>query len=78
MDGFWYVRYFAVVVEGDEDGSGVMKSCSVVIVMNDVLSRVGGRTEPTVERTVAASWKASGTFGTSPSSCRATRTAAVS
>ena len=32
VDGFWYVRYFAFVVEGDEDGSGIMKSCFVVIM----------------------------------------------
>ena len=128
MDGLGYVQYIAVVVQGDEDSSGVMKSCFVDIVVKDVVGRVGGRSVPTVERTVAASvtsgtsplawratrmgrgvinscfvvivvndvvgrvggrseptvggivaasWTASGTFGTLPLSCRATRTAAV-
>ena len=78
MESLGYVRYFAVVVQGDEDGSGVMKSCFVVIVVSDMVGRVGGRSAPTVGGTKAASWTALGTFGTSPSSCRARRTAAVS
>ena len=78
MDGLGYVRYFTVVVEGDEDGSGVMKSCFVVILVTDVVGSVGGRSEPTVGGTVAASGTASGTFRTSLSSWRATRTAEVS
>ena len=64
FSGLWDVRYIAFVVEGDEDGSGIMKSCFVVIVVNDVVGRVGGRSERTVRSTVAASWTASGTSGT--------------
>ena len=55
-----------------------MKSCIVVIVVKDVFGRVGGRSEPTLKGTVAASWTALGTSGASPSSCWATTTAAVS
>ena len=50
MDGLGYVQYIAFVVEGDEDGSGIMKSCFVVIVVKDVVGRVGGRS-------VADSWR---------------------
>ena len=42
VDGFWYVRYFAFVVERDEDDSGIMKSCFVVIVVNDVVGQGRG------------------------------------
>ena len=36
VDGLGDVRYIAFVVEGDEDGSGIMESCFIVIVVNDV------------------------------------------
>ena len=42
VNGLGYVRFFTVLVQGDEDGSGVMKSCFVVIVVNNVVGRVGG------------------------------------
>ena len=48
VDRFGYVRYFAIVVQGNKDGSSVMKSCFVVIVVNDVVGRVGDRSEPSV------------------------------
>ena len=42
MDGLGDVRYFAFVVEGDEDGSFIMKSCFVVIVVNEVVDQCRG------------------------------------
>ena len=79
MDDLGYVRYFAFVVEGDGGGSGIMKSCFEVIVVNDVVGRVGGRSEPTVGGTVAASVDGLGDVPVLRlSSWRATRTAVVS
>ena len=36
MDGFGDVRCYAVVVQDDKDGSSVMMSCFVIIVVNEV------------------------------------------
>ena len=47
MDGLGDVRCFAVVVQGDKDGSGIMKSCFIVIVVNMTWWGQGrGRSEP--------------------------------
>ena len=79
VDSIGDVRCFAVVVQGDEDGSGVMMELlRCHRGERRWWARVVGRSEPTVGETVAASWTDLGTSGTLPSSCRATRTAAVS
>ena len=49
VDSIRDVRCFAVVVQGDEDGSGVMKSCFVVIVVNDVVAGSGGNQNPLLD-----------------------------
>ena len=44
-DVLGYFRYFTVVVAGNEDGSRIMKSGFVFIVVSDVVGSVGGRSE---------------------------------
>ena len=56
MDGLGYVQYFAVVVQGDENGSGIMKSCFLVIVVNDVVGQGRGAIRTDCWRNCSSLW----------------------
>ena len=76
VDGIGDVLCFAIVVQGNEDGSGVIKSCFVVIVVSDMCGdRVVGRCRTDCWRNCSSLWDCRGTL---PSSWRATGVAAVS